>query len=249
MIRSHARQRTTPWIAGIGALLYDAGEKGLMNSVELGRHPRRRNIDETVRSLLVEPDHPVPQRLTIHAANLCRLFPRGPLEHGRNRQQPSRLRSVFRSLGKPANLAGGIVRPHRNSMAHGKPPQFATLNHAAIDSGIPGEPTAQRLGIRRWRNVIGRPTSRSPSRAGSPEPAPSNGISLAGVTRAAMTPATRMRVSCLNACWLTPGARGAPACIDRHFIKTTVEARSVFLESPDMADYPPWLVSDANDAV
>src|SRR5262249_2586088 len=39
------------------ALLYDAGEKGLMNSVELGRHRRRRNIDETVRSLLVEPDH------------------------------------------------------------------------------------------------------------------------------------------------------------------------------------------------
>src|SRR5262245_46337166 len=67
------------------ALLYEAGEKGLMNSVELGRHPRRRNIDETVRSLLVEPDHPVPQRLTIHAANLRRLFPRGPLEHGRNR--------------------------------------------------------------------------------------------------------------------------------------------------------------------
>src|SRR5262249_19525768 len=67
------------------ALLYDAGKKGLMYSVELGRHPWRRNIDETVRSLLVEPDHPVPQRLTIHAANLRRLFPRGPLEHGRNR--------------------------------------------------------------------------------------------------------------------------------------------------------------------
>src|SRR5262249_2225049 len=67
------------------ALLYDAGEKGLMYRVELGRHPWRRNIDETVRSLLVEPDHPVPQRLTIHAANLRRLFPRGPLEHGRNR--------------------------------------------------------------------------------------------------------------------------------------------------------------------
>src|SRR5262249_48541246 len=54
-----------------------------------------------------------------------------------------RLRSVFRSLGKPANLAGGVVRPHRNSMAHGKPPQFAILNHASIDSGI------QRIGISR----------------------------------------------------------------------------------------------------
>jgi hypothetical protein len=32
-------------------------------------------------------------------------------------------------------------------MAHGKPPQFAILNHAAIDSEIPKESAAQRLGI------------------------------------------------------------------------------------------------------
>src|SRR5262249_37798822 len=65
------------------ALLHDPGEKGLVYGVELRWHPRRRNIDKTVRTLLVEPDHPVPQRLTIHATNLRRLFPRGPLEHGR----------------------------------------------------------------------------------------------------------------------------------------------------------------------
>jgi len=41
--------------------------------------------------------------------------------NGRARQQPSRLRSIFRSLGKTANLAGGVVRPHRNGLAHGKP--------------------------------------------------------------------------------------------------------------------------------
>src|SRR5262249_35640146 len=99
-------------------------------------------------SRLPNPHHPVPQLLTAHAANLRRLFPRGALEHGRNRYQPSRLRSVFRSLGKPANLAGGVVRPHRNSMAHGKPPQFAILNHASIDSGIPRESATQRIGIR-----------------------------------------------------------------------------------------------------
>src|SRR5262245_14179958 len=33
--------------------------------------------------------------------------------------------------------------------------------------------------------------------------------------RAGMTPATRMPAACLNACWLTPCARAAPACIDR----------------------------------
>src|SRR5262249_19668691 len=58
--------------------------------------------------------------------------------------------SIFRSLGKTANLAGGVVRPHRNGLAHGKPPQFAILNHAAIDSGIPRESVTQRLGITRY---------------------------------------------------------------------------------------------------
>src|SRR4029453_14864178 len=54
---------------------------------------------------------------------------------------------LLRPLGKPANLTGSIVRPHRNSVAHGKPLQFAILNHAAIDSGIPRESVTQRLGI------------------------------------------------------------------------------------------------------
>jgi hypothetical protein len=32
-------------------------------------------------------------------------------------------------------------------VAHGKPPQFAILNHAAVDSGIPRESATQRIGI------------------------------------------------------------------------------------------------------
>ena len=37
------------------------------------------------------------------------------------------------------SLAGqtGEVRSHRNSVAHGKLPQLAIFNHAAVDSGIP----------------------------------------------------------------------------------------------------------------
>src|SRR5262249_24613098 len=76
--------------------------------------------------------------------------------------------SIFRSLGKPANLAGRIVRPHRNRLAHGKPPQFAILNHAAIDSGIPRESATQRLGITRLPHRRIRPSkkhARAPPRA------------------------------------------------------------------------------------
>src|SRR4029077_18399984 len=70
-----------PMDRGDRTLLNKAGEKGLVLGVELGRHSWRTDIDETVRSLLVETDHPVPQRLTIHATNLRRLSPRGPVEH------------------------------------------------------------------------------------------------------------------------------------------------------------------------
>ena len=84
MIRSLARQRTTPWTAGIGPSVYDPGEKGSVHVVELGRRARRRNVDETVRPLLVEADHPVTQRLAIHPADLVFLT-RNPVKHSRKR--------------------------------------------------------------------------------------------------------------------------------------------------------------------
>jgi hypothetical protein len=83
MIRSRARQRTTPWIAGRSDFPYDSGEKGL----ELGRHSRRRNIDETVRSLLVEPTadawstvsiHRRPHHSSLLAFGKTVLYRRGP---------------------------------------------------------------------------------------------------------------------------------------------------------------------------
>ena len=48
-------------------------------------------------------------------------------------------RACTASFGRWANrrtLAGGIVCPHRNGVAHGKLLQFAIVNHAAVDSGI-----------------------------------------------------------------------------------------------------------------
>src|SRR5262245_61604531 len=73
----------------------------------------------------------------------------------------------FARWANPANFAGGIVRPHRNSVAHGKPPQFAILNHAAVDSGIPRESDTQRLGISRIRPPSNFALRRCPAGAGS----------------------------------------------------------------------------------
>jgi hypothetical protein len=103
------------------SFLHDPSQKLPVRGVEFGRHARRGNVNETIRSLVVEPDHPVPQRLPIHPANLGRLGARGSIKHRRDRQQPARLRSILRQPRKPTNLASRVVSPHRNSSAHGNP--------------------------------------------------------------------------------------------------------------------------------
>src|SRR5580692_4645807 len=87
-------------------LFHEPGQKRPVLLAQLGWHARRRDVDETVHSLLVEPDHPVPQGLTVHPTDLCGIFPRSTVEHRRDRQQPARLRRILRPLGNPADLAG-----------------------------------------------------------------------------------------------------------------------------------------------
>ena len=73
------------------------------------------------------------------------------------------------SLAKTANLAGGVVRPHRNGLAHGKPPlSLPILDHAAIDSGIELYwPSALTSGeILRVSSIVGPPPV-APARPGS----------------------------------------------------------------------------------
>ena len=133
MIRSLARQRTTPWTAGIG-LVHDPAEKGFVHVVELGRRARRRNVDETVR--------PLPLNRITQSRNVWRSIP--PSFAASSRETPSRTAASARSLracapsfahfAKPPNLTGRVVRPNRHRLAHGKHPSFANLNHVTGDS-------------------------------------------------------------------------------------------------------------------
>ena len=56
----------------------NAKHSRVQSSTHVADHARRQFVDETVRPMLVEPDHPVPQRLTVHAPDLRRLFSRAP---------------------------------------------------------------------------------------------------------------------------------------------------------------------------
>jgi hypothetical protein len=109
------------------ACLHEAGEKRLMLVGQLAWRARRRLVDETVRPLLVEPDDPIPQRLTVHAADLRCLFSRAAVQHRCDRKQSTRLRRILHPLRNPPNIAVRIVRPHRNSSPHGKRPSVCHL--------------------------------------------------------------------------------------------------------------------------
>ena len=109
------------------AFVHEPAEKGFVRVVELGRRAWRRDVDETVRPLLVVSDHPVPQCLAVHPADLRCFLPRSPVEHGRKRQKPSRLRPILRASRKPPNLTGRIIRPNRHCLAHGKQPSVCHL--------------------------------------------------------------------------------------------------------------------------
>ena len=107
--------------------------KALCFLPSLGGTPGEGNVDKAVGPLRVEPDHPVPQSLTVHPTDLGGFFSRGAVKHRRDRQKSACLRPIPRPLGKPANLAP--VKSVRTAIAWpmANDPPFATLNHFAVD--------------------------------------------------------------------------------------------------------------------
>ena len=76
------------------AALDDRGERGAMRVVQPRRLPRRLAVNQAVRALRVELDHPVANDLQPDAPDLRRLSARGAIVNRRNSQQPARLRPV-----------------------------------------------------------------------------------------------------------------------------------------------------------
>jgi len=73
------------------AFLDHPAEERSMLGFEFRRPARRGSVNEALGSMRIEPDHPVPQRLTVHPADPCSLRAGSPIEHRRDRQHPTRL--------------------------------------------------------------------------------------------------------------------------------------------------------------
>src|SRR5438045_166073 len=114
-------------------LLYDPSEKGPVRIVALGRHARRRDIDETVRPLRVEPTHPV--TMSVSQSRLCETHP------ARSNAQP------FRGLAYPnwsnsSRFSALIARQTKSAM-----PTIISIRSAARAGTTPGSLAPRRMQV------------------------------------------------------------------------------------------------------
>src|SRR3954447_2421762 len=112
-IRSIKRQRTTPWMAGIGPASTRATKAARCASVSRGGAPG------ALRSPSVEAQHPIAHDLQRHAADLSRLGPGGPIIDRRQSQKAAGLIGIPRALRQSAELGGIKVRAERDGNSHG----------------------------------------------------------------------------------------------------------------------------------
>jgi hypothetical protein len=88
--RSRNRERTTPSSAISGPWRTQQASCASLRPTVLGAHPRHVDGRTGHQCLAHCNDHPVTQRLPIHAAGLGSLSPAMTFQHKRKRQQPSR---------------------------------------------------------------------------------------------------------------------------------------------------------------
>src|ERR1700729_2409602 len=123
--------------------LDDRGQRGSVQIVQSRRLSGRLAIDQAVRPVSVEFEHPIANDLKRHTANLRRLGASCALVNRRQSQKPPCLRTILRSFrGSPDHLRVKIG-PKRNG--HGDPPLFATLNHVPTDLKIPVRVTLSEI--------------------------------------------------------------------------------------------------------
>jgi hypothetical protein len=89
--------------------LNNRSQFGLVSRREAGIWAARPLITQSLRPGLIEPMHPIAQRLTIHAANPRGVGPVHAVQHPSQRQQSSTLAIVLRALGQPAKFCGRKV--------------------------------------------------------------------------------------------------------------------------------------------
>src|ERR1700734_899062 len=143
------------------AALDDRGERRPMRVVKPGWLSRRLAVDQALRPLGVELQHPVANDLERHPADPGRLRAPRAFVNRRQSQKPPRLRPVLRSPCRRPHHLRIKISPERNG--HGEPPSFATLNHNPADSGIPNRVNPSEIRYKRAQAAATRAGTRQNS--------------------------------------------------------------------------------------
>src|SRR5271157_6592455 len=105
--------------------LDDRRQRRTVLIVQPPRLSRSLAVEQTLGAMAVELQHPIPNDLKRHAADLRCFRPRRSFVYRRERQKPTRLRPVLRPLGSGSHGLSVKIGPKRNG--HGEPPSFAAL--------------------------------------------------------------------------------------------------------------------------
>src|SRR5215470_7694487 len=143
--RSMMRQRTTPWMAGIGPLSIIATSHAVP-VIQSRRVPWRLAIDQALRATRVELEHPVTHDLQCHAADRGRLCPGRPIIDRRQCEKAAHLPGMLALTCRFTHP--GCVEIGPQCDRHGEPPVFAGLesDHARVGES-PNESRSAGPGI------------------------------------------------------------------------------------------------------
>ena len=114
-----------------------------MRLVQPRRLARRLAVDQPIRAICVEPQHPVPDDLARHAADLRRLGTRGPVIDRREGEQAAHLVGILARARRQAGMRPVIIRAKWDR--HGETSRFASLKSAPPRVG-----EAPRVGLREF---------------------------------------------------------------------------------------------------
>ena len=107
-----------------------------MLGIQDGGFSRSLVIQQTRRTLRVEPDHPVANDLKANATKPRRLRPRPAIVDRRERQKPPHLIAIPAVPRQPSQIVTREIASNLDRRRHGKPPPFSMLNQFRALLGI-----------------------------------------------------------------------------------------------------------------
>src|SRR5271165_5337986 len=131
----------------IGAVLDLLGKGAPVLVLEQGRLARCLAILEALRTLGIEAQHPITDRLQADATDARRIAARAAVKNLGKRQQTTGKGGILALLGESTKLKSCKIHPKGNRHRHGESPLFAKMNHAAADLKTHNESAFQRRGI------------------------------------------------------------------------------------------------------